>query len=313
MEGDIDAQVDGVQDIKILFPFQNFSLHLTLKAHPVFKNRAANTAGYRYDELNSRQTSLLQYVVKSYVTGQIIQEGDLIAVATRDNRSPVRESGISNDNYTRKKLTRILAVSAIGLVFLASAALFASSIYENSAIVKSYLGIVQGEVFTVRNPVSGTFHSLLAEGAEQVTKDQAIASVQLGSIPAAPSANAAKAPPPQDNREIVIKSPCDCLIVNSYAQDGEFRVLGDSLFELLPLDSPTWVTASLRPDQIHRIQLLDNVNVRIVNETNFMEGNVSSFEQPRLETEIPKVRIKTKEPIPPQFIGRMAYVEFIVN
>ena len=183
-EGDIHPEAEGIQDIKILFPFQNFSLHLTLKAHPVFKSKATNTIGYQYDELTPRQTSLLQYVVKSYVTGQIIREGDLIGVAIRENHAPLRDSGISNDNYTRKKLARILAIGTVGLVFLSSLAFFASSIYENSAIVKSYTGLVHGEVFTVRSTASGVFTSLLAEGAEQVTKDQAIATIQ----PVAPAA-----------------------------------------------------------------------------------------------------------------------------
>ena len=56
-----------------------------------------------------------------------------------------------------------------------------------------------------------------------------------------------------------------------------------------------------------------DARIKIVGESTFIEGNVTEFLAPEKNDEMSRVRIKTRTPIMPQMLGRVAYVEFVVN
>lgn len=300
-----DSQPQGMQEIKILFPFKNFSFHLNLKAVFVYHDSQKNTVGFSFQEVDARQISLLNHIVKSCLNGMMVGEGDVIDVVSRNNFTAPRREKPSNDNFTKSFLFRILPFSAIVLAGMVGLLFLFGNIYENSAIIKSYMGVVEGNVFVVRAQRYGVYNSLLAEGDEAVTKGQPLAVLK--------SETDINPPDGGYPQKAVIESPCDCTIVAKRAQEGEFSVLGDPLFELLPKEGYTWVTASLRPEQIHRLKLLDEVRIKIAGEGTFIEGNVSEFLPPASEKDMARVKIRTKTPISPELVGRLAYVEFIVR
>jgi multidrug resistance efflux pump len=215
-------------------------------------------------------------------------------------------------NYPHSKWSRIIPLGLIVIAGLTGLVLLGSSIYENTSIVKSYTAVIEADTYTVRATESGIYNSLLAQSARKVTKGQEIAVLkQPGEIAAAPaSAQPTQAPPGAAGT--IIKSPCDCYIFKTFSKDGEFRTTGEPLFELIPLQPNAWVTASIRPDQTHRLKLQDDAYVQLMGENKFIDGHISAFMAPNFENGTSQVRIKTTEPLPPQVIGQPAYVEFVI-
>jgi hypothetical protein len=300
----------GIQDLKIYFPFQNFAFHLQLKAKPVYYNQILNTVGFTFTEIDSRQLSLLNLVIKSSLSGEIANDGQIMEVLKQNDVPKV-------DLYPHNKWSRFVPLGLIVLAGVTGLILLAGSIYENTSIVKSYMAVIEADTYTVSAAGDGVYDSLLAVGAQKVTKGQELAvlkpqSSQPENISASAVTGEADTPPVITKDSIVIKSPCDCVVYKSFAKDGEFQAMGKPLFELLPLKTNSWVTASVRPDQSHRLRLLDDAYVQVAGENKFIEGHITQFLPPVFETDTIQVRIKTTDPIPPELVGQPAYVEFVI-
>lgn len=302
--------------VKILFPFESFAFHLNLKAAAIHHD--GETAGFVFQNLSPRQISVLSHVVQSCLTGLVIGEGDIINVVSRENFYAPRERHVGNDNRINRGLSRILPLAGIAVLAAAALFLLLGNIYENTSIVKSYTGVVEGETFTVRAPGNGVYHTLLAQDAETVVKGQPLAVVTASAASGLPMPSPEEGAPtdfgvPTGPGDVVIRSPCDCRIATRYPQDGEFRALGDPVMDLVPLEGDTWITASLRSEQAHRLRLEDDVHARIAGESDFLDGRVVAFLPPDVEKDIARVRVRTNQAVPTDLVGRLAYVEFVVN
>lgn len=297
-------------EIKILFPFDTFAFHLKVKATPVYQNMQKGFAGYQFIDLTQRQISLISHVIKSYLTGLLTTEQDIIAAVNRDNRLPNR--GNENDSdYLNGKLRRSLPLIAVLLSGLFGLFIVLGNVYESKAIVKSYLGKVEGNDFTARATESGTFNSLLTLDTGEVTKGQPIGVIKTAA--AAPGFNPATINSNRDTNTFVIYSPCDCLITNRFPNEGEFVAAGDPVYKLQPIDDDLWITASLNPEDIHRLHLQDSATVRIAGESRVFQGTVTRFLPPDFHDGKAKVKIRTEDPIPYFMSGYIAYVELYIN
>ncbi len=291
----------SIQHIKILFDFDNFAFQLDVTARLVYQNKGI--AGFAFTELKARQISLLNYIIKSYLSGLIVSEGDLINVATRNDFAKLRDKSLSNDNNYKGWIGKIIPFAVIAFVGVMGLVFLMANLYENTLIIKSSFSVVESPVFTVRAEKNGIFSSLLAQDVTKVNKGQPLA--VLKSDPATPNDM-------NQQGDYVLKSPCDCKIIAQNAQDGEFRVLGESIFELVALDARPWVTANLNPDESHRLKLQDNANFRLVGEKKFLEGHVVDFVPPSFNKPFVQVKIKPVQPLPVETVGRQAYVELSV-
>ncbi len=308
----IKTDKNFIDDLKekegtLLFPFESFSFNLKVKLEPVYNRADKKRAGFRFENMTPRQVSMIQHVVKSHLSGLIVTEEDIIAVASRNDFISAREEDEGKEKYSKGFIARTVPLAAIAVAGALGLFLLLGNIYENTLIVKSYMGIVEGNVYTASAQGNGKFYSALAKGTEQVTKGQAIAILKAGG---SATASGGVTPEPQD---VTIESPCDCLIVKQYPQDGEFLAIGAPIFELQPINDYMWVTASLKPEQIYRLKLQDDARIKIAGESEFIEGNVTEFMTPVLDKEMTQVKIKTKKAIPSTLTGRLAYVEFLVN
>ena len=294
----------------ILFPFENFSFNLKIKLNPIYSKPDKKITGFRFEDVTPRQTSLLHHVIKSYLSGLITTEEDIIAVAARENYAPAKEEVVNTSDHPAKTfIGRLVPITAIAAVGLLGLSLLVGNIYENTAMIKSYVGVVEGNIFTARAQQNGEFYSLLAKGTEQVTKSQPMAVVKIGALAQGMTPATAAGP----GTSITVESPCDCLVVSQYPQDGEFVAMGEPIFKLQPINDYMWVTATLKPEQLHRLRLQDSARIKIAGEADFIEGNVTEFIPPSAEKDLTRVKIRTKQAIPSTMTGRLAYVEFLIH
>jgi len=287
------------------FPFQGFDLQTNIPCVVEFSDK--EILGCAYAQLTDSQISLINLIIKSHLAGTAISEGDIIHIAGRNNFVKYRKDAGNDDteHSTLKRgilLTLLLLAGLLGLIFIFS------NLYENVSILKSYEGVVVSDVVLTRSSIDGEFRSLLDEEQINVTAGQPIA--EITGYFASPNGGAISQP--TEPTTITIKSPCDCVVTHQFVGNGEFRAAGESLFKLVPKESPVWITALVTPESSQRLNLQDDARIRIAGETAFIEGNVTNFNYSDDEVPVVLVRVRTKTQLPVDLIGRPAYVEFKV-
>ncbi len=292
----------SARTLRIFFVFDVFAFYLDIKAQPVYFNAKRKEAGFRFVEMKDRQLSLLNYVVKSWLSGSVIREGEIMNVISRDNLTKARNHHTEPEETGLKAtLQKVLPTALISVLGIAGLLFFFGNIYENSSIVKSYESVVAGNELNIRAHTEGIFTPLIGEDVDHVQKDQPLATISRE--------DSSLSGPGQTT----IKSPCDCYILSQQAQSGEFRAMGEPLFRLLPAESRLWVTATVPPQQAQKLRLQDNVNLKVAGEGTFMEGYVTEIDFIDKEEPVAEIRISPKKALSNDMIGRPAYAEFRVH
>jgi alginate biosynthesis protein Alg44 len=184
--------------LTLMLSFAGFSFHANLKAHVEYFNRNARTMGCRFDSLSNEQLSLLSTIIKSYMSGVVVTQEDLLNVVARDNFMKLR--GDAGANLEKKTpfqlLQRALPALAAALLGCAAFGFAGANMYEKFTVLKAPQASVKLDMLLIRSMADGVFKSALPEGAQKVVKGQA-----LGVI--APVTGFAAIP---------LTSPCDCAV-----------------------------------------------------------------------------------------------------
>ena len=302
-------------DCVLAFPFEGFTMQVSIPCSVEQYDPKNKTLGCVYRELTAAQLSILNLVIKSYVAGTLITEDDVLHVAGRDNSVKFR-SNPQNDNIhpARSNIKRIVSLSLILLAGFLGLLFILGNVYESVSILKSYQGVVQADIVISRANADGEFTSLIGENVKQVSKGQPMAEISsLALTLAEKSGNQEEASSPLTLAKTTILSPCDCHVLHQFVNDGEFRALGESLFKLVPVDTHPWITATILPEEAQRLSFEDDARIRIAGETTFIEGTVINFNAANEDAVAIQVRVRPKEQLPNELIGRPAYVEFMVH
>lgn len=156
-------------DLGLELPFDVFSLNVDLKAQVEYCDSARKTMGVRFETLTASQISILNFIIRSFMTGAVVSGDDVLNVVSRDNFMRSRSNSQEKRATTAGEIMkRVLPVMMI-LVACAGLALFlAGNIYENMIILKSYQGAVRVEAVTARASADGVFTSMIAPSTEPV-------------------------------------------------------------------------------------------------------------------------------------------------
>ena len=236
-----DFKKNQVSTIVLVLPFADFALDIDLKAEMVHHDKKANVIGWRFVDLNANQISILNHVIKAFMSGDLIGANDIINVVSRDNFVNVRKHNNDNPQTATDNLKRY------GLYALAAATIFLlggfiiNNILQQVLIVKSPYGQVQANRVEMISPRSGTFQSALTAGSQAVKKGQVIGSINTAGA-AAPS-------------KVVIKSPCDCFIEEFHANDGTYILADSKITTLLPRNSKITIKSFIPYEDIHKLNI----------------------------------------------------------
>lgn len=296
-------------DLALYLAFKNFSLKVDLKAKIEHFSNLNQTMGCRFIELAPSQISILNYVLKSYMSGAVIVEGDILNIVSRDNftRARKEETHKLQQNDLLSLFKRALPMLIIALIGLISVSFILGNVFEQLSIVKSYRGIVKSEVIKVRANSEGLFRSLVDENTDRVSLGQPLAEIH-GEV-MAPSmdgkANFVK-------RVETVRSPCDCFVVYQHVRTGEFRSLGEPIFKLIPTSTEPWVEMTVHPEQAQRIETKDEVNLRIGGDVRTLKGKVIDLSLSDEDVPQAIVKVRPERVLPANLIGRPVYAEFLV-
>ena len=306
-------------DIVLSLPFDGFAMSVNLKAEVEHYNKKDSVLGCKFVELTNEQVSILNNVLKSYISGHVISEGDVISVLSRNNFVTVRKNNGTAATATSKKeiIKRIAPMISILMVGVIAIGFLVGNIVENISVVKSYNGVIQTENITVRTHTSGLFKSLVSETDRTVSRGDIIGEIHTRVF--LPEAETTKTDNGETNsndyfitHKETIRSPCNCTILHQYVESGEFRSIGESLFRLMPTDAEPWVLVTMPSKDASRISIHDDVKLHIGGEAITLDGIVVDMDTKGTESPISIIKVQPEESLGTEIVGRPVYAEFFV-
>lgn len=300
--------------LTLILPFGEFSLDVALDAKVQYHDVANKSLGVRFDSLTPVQVSILSHVLKAFMAGDIVETGDILAVAARDNFVKVRKQKTASEQVSdfsvRKQLPGILLISVLGLF---AAFLIVSSLLEKIFILKSNQGVVTGPVVEMISSSDGIVTRLVPANTVAVKTGQPLFSIEPSGING------------QTGAKMTVKSPCECFFARSRVQNGEYIPAGARLADLIPVTAEPEISMTLAPEDAGRVSIDTRVSVRIPGTNEIIQGKVVQIETnlaailspsastaPGVTPTIPSIvaRVQPNQKLPAGLIGRPAYAEF---
>jgi alginate biosynthesis protein Alg44 len=284
--------------LRLRLPFSGFGLDINPIAEIRCYDPIKKTLGCSFSNISPDQVSLLNYVLKAFMAGDVTSSSDILNIAARNNFSKPRGQAAVHKPSLIKQIPGLLAVSVIGLLV---AFFIASSLYNNLFLIQAADAAVTGSTMEATAGAEGTYHQQIdAATSITVRKDQIIGAI----VPAGSGA-----PMP-------VTSPCDCIVAKALVNDGEHVASGTPVLSLAPAGAKPWVIARMDPERAMKLGSGTSATIHIFGSSKSYPGHITGMESIMLpagqENVSPsvQVRIVPDAGIPPEMTGRPATVSF---
>lgn len=292
-------------EITLTFPFDGFALNLTLQAEIRYHNGGKQrVTGLRFTNLEPVQISVLQHMIRSFLSGDVIRSEDILSVAGRDNFvRPRQQNNHSKERNTGRTLRQIAIYIPVTLAAGALILFVLTGLLERFTVLHIPDAFVSAPEIIVSAPETGTFQPSLPPGTRSVKQGRLIGTVT---------------PPPQETLSgalrpatpLALHSPCDCLIADILVKGGEYRTAGDPVFRLIPEDSSVTVTASVPMEDVHRLSEGSKAVLQITGTRKKSRAVIQDIRTENGSTARVILAPDPDTPLRPQDSGRPVLVEF---
>lgn len=268
-------------------------------------------AGCEFHNLRPREVSALRYMISSFMSGELINVGDLINTLQRENfTKPRNHKGDEGGTF----LERLRAISVSLVVFLLGVAACTYVLYQLYDIyfvthADSAQVMVPGQ--QVAMPREGSLQSLVkvgdvvAKGAPVGTFSSNMMDVLKGILPTEDLT--------PDNLQRLfgktfqgsLTSPCDCRVVAQLVGDGQVAGKGQAVFLMAPVDSVATVEARFPYRAFDELQPGTKVTFIVAGEPTERAGHIATLalQEGGLASDI-RVMIKPDLPLPTELSKR---------
>lgn len=302
-------QQNQIREFTLHFPFSDFDLDIALKAEILHIDAKNKTAGCRFIDLTEKKISILNHVIKSYMTGDLVNAGGLIDTVSRHNFVQVRKHQQQNDEISRiEQIKRYTTYGAIGIATILLGFFVIQNVMDRIFVINAIDGTVQADQIEILSPASGTFSYSLAEGRLTVTKGQIIGTIQ------GQRSNSTTEFIGTSNSTPII-SPCDCTVIGKNILDSEYTAQNEALFTLIPSNADVTVSVNIPIKDVHRLDIGSRAMIKVMGDSTDFKGKVIDIKMNKASnmiSEQPTARaiVKTDQRISPDLIDRPASVEF---
>ncbi len=297
---------------KLFLPFNDFTLDLGLEAEVLYIDKKSNSAGCRFINLTPSKISILNHVLKSFMTGDLVNSGDLINVVSRENFVNIRKN---KEDVELSQIEKIKRYGVYGLIIITGlflAFFIIQNIMNKIFVVQSSAGVVQGSKIEILAPMSGVLSLSLPEGSMTVRKGQMIGEI-TGQENTALVTDALETI--TVNRPTQIISPCDCTIIQSNILGSEYVPQDKKLYTLIPQKEELTIVVTVSVQDVHRLNIGTHATVDILGEKQKLKGKIinivmndSAFSFDQVPTA--KVILKTDVRLAIDLMNRPVSVEF---
>lgn len=295
----LDLTKGAIEQFTLVFPFDTYELTLVIEAEIRYNDRVRRRIGVKFLNLNARQINVIRYVLEAFLSGEIVEAGDILEVTARNVSSqsravPAVAGPVSmRDNIyllTRRFVTwGLLVAIAFGvIVFLAA------SLYEKSFVVQASSAMIAGNSYILSSPSDGLI-SDIKPGASLKPGDKVYDVVS------------------KPGETVSVASVCTCSIREVYAANGTYVREGDKVASVLEPNSKQYIEALIERAELTRLYGDIKVNVRLIDGTLLTNAKIRKY--PSLlgregSVELLAVEIDPGISLPSNMIGRPVIVNF---
>ena len=299
--------------VRLLLPFSGFSLTLQMTAEVRHYSKKNQTLGARFTDVTKQQTTLLNKILKGFLSGDVVTSGDLLEAVSRENFVKVRHHNNAaneekNQAFWKKQLLPLLFIACLGI---AAFYLIANNVYRSAFVLQTSQAYVEVEKVDVTSPLAGVYNTLLDSETAMLKEGQVIGSIQRASF--GRSVNVA-------GNGFQLTSPCECIILSQPFENNDYVGAGSSVINLAEINTQPWVVATVSSRNAQRLSVGDKATVYLAGNDIEVTGEVESFSMNDLGGPVmasaqgfdPGVHVKIKldQKIPVDLAGRPARIDF---
>ncbi|MGH6926084.1 MAG: HlyD family efflux transporter periplasmic adaptor subunit [Propylenella sp.] len=260
-------QPGDVFEAELIFPTEGIEITTRLTCEVVHNEGKLGGTGCRFVELSPGSLSILQYMIGAYVSGELVQLGDVLSILKRDNftqrRKPRASEGPTRAARVLVPLKRAAKISVLAASGIALVLYVAAAIYKRLYIVDMVGYVGSPATIFVRATSDGVVTEFppLERGA-RVGRGQVLGQLE---------------DPEGTPRPLI--SPCDCVAVANTAPVGSVLQRGAPVVVLAPENSEVTVVAQVSVEESAAIQEGDPSHLTMFNGRSEMEGTVISMQR----------------------------------
>ncbi|NBJ13146.1 PilZ domain-containing protein [Microvirga arsenatis] len=258
--GSLDVKPGRILDLTLVFPFSGYELTLPINAEVRYVAEEHSRIGLRFTDVSPRQHNLLRFVLDAYLSGEVVEAGDILDVASRRNEGKTREVPRPPEpqgfmGRLKHQGRSVAGYVGIGAVTLGLLGFIGSGIFQRLYLIPAQSALITADLVTVPAPSNGQL-TFVASGNE-VRAGEPLLTI-LG---------------PQGN-SIVIDSPCNCVVQTRYTRAASFVREGAPVLTLREKTSSPYITASIPQDQVLRFYRGASAIIEYADGTRVKEGKI---------------------------------------
>lgn len=240
-------------------------------------------AGCEFHELRPREIAALRYLISSFLSGELVNVGDLISTLQRENFTKPRK-GKGDDKMSLAARVKALGLSmSIFLVGVAASSYVLYQLYDVYFITHADSAQVSVPGQQVSMPREGTVQSLVKVG-DTVAKGAPVGTFSSSALDVLKNVLKPEEMAPDNLQRLFDKSfqgtltsPCDCRVVAQLVGDGQVAAKGAAVFMMSPVDAVATVEARFPYRAFDELQPGSPVNFLVAGESEPRSGRISTL------------------------------------
>lgn len=240
---------------RLVFRFGDIATATSIELEEIYRDENQKVVGYRYINLKRSQVSVLHHVINAYLSGEILDVGNVIEIIKRDaftteNKDKKIAQIANGQNRFVFQVRRFFGTLALLAVLFGLLGFIGYNTYQRIFVIESIAASVNAPVVIIRSPVASYFEALpvISKGSE-LKKGELLATLRLINGGAAN-----------------IESPCDCTIIATHVPYEIFVNEGEPLLTLLPTNNgDLFIEAKFDNNDIEKLALNQVAKIELVN------------------------------------------------
>jgi len=240
-------------------------------------------AGCEFHELRPREIAALRYLISSFLSGELVNVGDLISTLQRENFTKPRK-GKGDDKMSLAARVKALGLSlSIFLVGVAASSYVLYQLYDVYFITHADSAQVSVPGQQVSMPREGTVQSLVKVG-DTVAKGAPVGTFSSSALDVLKNVLKPEDMAPDNLQRLFDKSfqgtltsPCDCRVVAQLVGDGQVAAKGAAVFMMAPVDAVATVEARFPYRAFDELQPGSPVNFLVAGDSEPRSGRISTL------------------------------------
>ncbi|MGF1911721.1 HlyD family efflux transporter periplasmic adaptor subunit [Vibrio kasasachensis] len=265
------------------FDFLDFSFNVPVR-FTVVNDPGNGRIGCEFQDLGRQEISTIRLIITKYLSGEVIQAGDLLSTINRENFAKPRKSSVQAPLSGFGKFKGIFGTALFFCVGLTAFSYLVTNIYNVYWVENSTSASVTLPHDNLYTPREGRVFSQVNEG-DNVKVGDTVATIEsplydlMEPTLLRSDFNTERLQEILKKKMIIeITSPCDCRVFKRLFTNGQFVGKSNPIFGLAPIDAAPVIKASFPYTSVSKVDLGQTLDYSLAGSSDILQGTVNNIE-----------------------------------